>query len=163
MHRGAFCFFYPLQVMQLQLSLDLDSPAIPYLNHWNRHYGLPPRLITIKRALDVICHSPSKLFDGADWMHLGVSKRIGFSTRWWLLALKLAVEDSARLLHPTPFGIQLLTQWDEYLEDPASLWLLHWRLLQPPCHSAALYWLFNQYYPVSFSSNDLKVSCSAFK
>ena len=45
--------------------------------------------------------------------------------------------------------------WDEYMEDPGTLWLLHWLLLAPPCH-LPIWWLaFNEFHAVEFTEDDL--------
>ena len=55
------------------------------------------------------------------------------------------------------FGRKLLGDrgWDPFLENPASLWLLHWHLLKPTCEAAAWYYIFYQFRKREFTSNDL--------
>jgi len=74
------------------------------------------------------------------------------SIRYWCRAFKILHDDQ-----PTDFGKKLLSDggWDPFLEDPASLWLLHWNLLQPTCEAATWYYVFNLFRQVEFLSNDL--------
>ena len=72
----------------------------------------------------------------------GVGKNMVRSIRYWCTAFKVLVEmqeksSRARENLATPFGAKLLADdgWDPYLEDPASLWLLHRYLLKPPCYA----------------------------
>jgi hypothetical protein len=60
----------------------------------------------------------------------------------------------------TPFGDSLFGKggWDEYMEDPGTLWLLHWLLLAPPCH-LPIWWLaFNEFHAVEFTEDDLRAA-----
>ena len=59
--------------------------------------------------------------------------------------------------NPTKFGEQLLGKdgWDSFLEDPASLWLLHWNLLKPTCEAAAWYYTFNLFRASEFTREEL--------
>lgn len=58
------------------------------------------------------------------------------SIRFWCLLFKvLQLSEKPGTLLPTNFGHHLLgteTGWDPYLEDTASLWLLHWQIFKPP-------------------------------
>ena len=72
---------------------------------------------------------------------LGVGKNMVRSIRFWCMAFHLIEpekhSDSPRVSGPmgtTALGGALLAEggWDPYLEDPASLWLLHWKLFAPP-------------------------------
>jgi len=85
-------------------------------------------------------------------VRLGVGKNMVRSLRYWCHAFKLLEADQ-----PTLFGRQLLGAegWDPYLEDPASLWLLHWKLLEPPCSATTWSFVFNQFRPVEFSTDEL--------
>lgn len=74
------------------------------------------------------------------------------SLRYWESAFKLLKDDQ-----PTDFGKRLLGKdgWDSYLEDPASLWLLHWKLLEPPCFATAWDFTFNYFRPIEFTFEEL--------
>ena len=62
-------------------------------------------------------------------------------------------------LVPTAFGHLLLDEdgWDPWLEDPASLWLLHWKLLGPGSECTAPVWwtAFNLFAPDQFEEYQL--------
>jgi len=73
-------------------------------------------------------------------VQLGVGKNMVDSIRYWCLAAQILQPDvgacrpSDRELQPTPIGRRLLLRqgWDPFLEDDASLWLLHWLLVSNP-------------------------------
>lgn len=50
-----------------------------------------------------------------------------------------------------PFGDN---GWDSYMEDPGTLWLLHWLLLESPSQLPAWWLAFNEFHPVEFSDSD---------
>jgi hypothetical protein len=82
---------------------------------------------------------------------LGVGKNMVRAMRYWCVATKLLSEernaDNPRLRDTvaTEFARRLLGDqgWDPYLEDPASLWLLHWKLLAAPCIAPSWWSTFN--------------------
>jgi hypothetical protein len=79
-------------------------------------------------------------------VELGVGKNMVRAIRYWGLATRVIREypDPAQprrsRAEPTPFGRLLFgpSGWDPFLEDPRSVWLLHWMLLRPP--SSATTW-----------------------
>src|SRR5207244_315474 len=69
--------------------------------------------------------------------------------------------------HPTEFVRRLLGDggWDPYLEDPGSLWLLHWQLLKSPCSAPAWFAIFNHFRATDFTdallASQLRLFCDA--
>lgn len=53
--------------------------------------------------------------------------------------------------------------YDPYLENPASLWLLHWNLLKPTCDAAAWYYTFNLFRGGEFYAEDLAESLQSYQ
>jgi hypothetical protein len=104
------------------------------------------------------------VFSEADaTVRLGVGKNMVSAIRYWSQAYKILeeAENEARprvpLLVPTSFGHSLLGEdgWDPYLEDPGSLWLLHWKLLQPPCLAPVWWVAFNLFAQQQFEERQL--------
>lgn len=95
---------------------------------------------------------------------LGVGKNMVSSIRYWCQAYKV-IEEAENpnrprlpLLQPSSFGNQLLSDdggWDPWLEDPASLWLLHWKLLSGPCKAPAWWTAFNLFPMEQFEESHL--------
>ena len=78
------------------------------------------------------------------------------SIRHWCLATRIAREEPktrSRLLYPTELGGKLFSDdgWDPYLEDDATLWLLHWNLASEGTRAATWYWAFNQFQEYTFN------------
>ena len=81
---------------------------------------------------------------------LGVGKNMVRSIRHW--ALSTGVLERTQRGKPdalSEFGRRLLSSdgWDPYLEDPASLWLLHWKLTRSPAPASTWHLVFGRFRP----------------
>jgi hypothetical protein len=73
-------------------------------------------------------------------VELGVGKNMVESIRHWCQVTQMVDEDpevkrnNGRVLRATPIAQKLLLDggWDPFLEDDASLWLIHWLLVSNP-------------------------------
>ena len=54
----------------------------------------------------------------------------------------------------TDFG-ELIDKYDPYLENPATLWLLHWKLCTNPDNATFYYWFFNYFKKTKFTKIEL--------
>lgn len=116
--------------------------------HFSGHETFPLRWTWLKKGLDAVSEDPGTF--GADdaLVKLGVGKNMVRAIRHWCLATGVIEEgDGSRgkLMQPTEFGRSLLSDdgWDPYLEDPGTLWLLHWNLASRPGRATTWFWLFN--------------------
>lgn len=106
-----------------------------------RHETFAPRYGWLKKGFDSVVGNPL-IFESPSAIEvLGVGVNMVRSIRFWACAfgvIESAVEEGPPRLtgpmKPTEFGKLLLSDdgWDPYLEDPASLWLLHWKLFVSP-------------------------------
>lgn len=129
------------------------------------HETFPFRMTWLPKAYRWVKEMPSILSDtDTAVVKLGVGKNMVRSIRHWALACGVLEESQTASgigepgLRPTIFGASLLdeqTGWDPYLEDPASLWTLHWKLATNPTRSATWHYAFNVYPRPSFSRDDL--------
>jgi hypothetical protein len=117
-----------------------------------RHETFHPRFGWLKKGFDRAAANPAIFLQDDAPVQLGVGKNMVRALRYWCQAFKLLRDDQ-----PTSFGQQLLRAegWDPYLEDLASLWLLHWKLVEPPCYATTWSFVFNQFRPVEFSTDEL--------
>lgn len=84
---------------------------------------------------------------------LGVGKNMVESIRYWCEMTGIIGDDRV-----SEFGQHLLdeqTGWDPYLEDLASWWLLHWRMITNPKYKTSGTALFSNLRKPDFSKNDL--------
>ncbi|WP_255011570.1 DUF4007 family protein [Roseovarius sp. M141] len=85
----------------------------------------------------------------------GVGRNMVGAIRYWATAAGILEESSDGLL-TTWLGAMLfeMNGTDPYLEEDASLWLLHWHLASRP-HLTSAYWLFNEFRGGSFVRQDI--------
>ena len=59
---------------------------------------------------------------------------------------------------PTEIGERILSLdgWDPYLEDPASVWVLHWLMLAPPCLLPVWWLAFNEFHAIEIAEEELE-------
>jgi len=101
-----------------------------------RHETFAPRYGWLKKGYDKCAEDPHVFLATDAIERLGVGKNMVRSIRFWCTLFRLLEEyDQPGALRPTRLGDSLLKTeggWDPYLEDPASLWLLHWQAFRPP-------------------------------
>jgi Protein of unknown function (DUF4007) len=150
-----------LFILTMNLSL-VNSPdsVTPVNSVWARHETFHPRFGWLKKGFDW-AEKDSGIFQSIDApVRLGVGKNMVRSIRYWCQTFKVLKEDS-----PAQFGKQLFSNsgWDPFLEDPASLWLLHWNLLKPTCEAAAWYFTFFIFRLAEFTADDLLAELSEWQ
>lgn len=127
-----------------------------------RHETFHPRFGWLKKGFDRASIEPEVFLRDDAPVVLGVGKNMVKAIRYWSYAFKIIDKENAT---PTTFGRQLLDDdgWDPFMEDPASLWLLHWHLLKVPCTATAWHFAFNDFHHVMFTVNDLMMSLQEYK
>lgn len=140
------------------------SPVIvePTLPVFARHESFHPRFGWLKKAFDAAQADPSAFLHDDAQVELGVGKNMVKAIRYWANAFKIlddAHAEGARghIAVPSDFGRALFdgAGWDPYLENPGSLWLLHWTLLRPPCLATAWDYVFSGFRRSQFSTEEL--------
>ena len=84
------------------------------------------------------------------------------SIGYWLRAFQLIEPDSYL---PTEIGNLLFSTHkglDPYLEDEATIWLLHWLLVSNPEQATSWYWFFNCYHKPEFTGQEVLTALSDF-
>lgn len=84
---------------------------------------------------------------------LGVGKNMVQSIRHWGVATGVLEEMGRGEVAVAVVGQRLLSEWDVYLEDAGSLWLLHWLLINRPDKAAAWHFAFFRWTRQEFSSS----------
>ena len=99
------------------------------------HQTFPFRYAWLPKGIRHLTRKPGVFFQEDAVVTLGVGKNMVESIRFWCQALGLATFDGRKKIgRPTALGAAIFAEggWDPYLEDPATLWLLHWRLVDSP-------------------------------
>lgn len=141
-----------LVTMISQLTLENTAQNTVLSPIFARHETFHPRFGWLKKGFDAVNYDPSIFLAENAHIQLGVGKNMAKSIRYWCKAFKLTDDTGI-----TEFGHQLLGEdgFDPYLEDPASLWLLHWQLLKQPYLATTWYFFF-----FLFRKNEFKVDQS---
>ena len=94
---------------------------------------------------------------------LGVGKNMVSAIKYWMLATQIVKHDKT-VLRPAELGDKLFNEdgWDPYLEDDATLWLLHWLLASNAADATAIYWFFNCFHKPEFTSDELVHALKSF-
>ncbi len=91
----------------------------------------------------------------------GVGKNMVASMRYWALATHV-IEEKSKGNSKGPYAVTPLGQalfsdegWDPYLEEPASLWWLHWQIAANPRPTTTIYFVFNHLNTTTFYREQL--------
>ncbi len=101
----------------------------------------------LEKGVRGVDDSPTIFSDDDAMIRLGVGKNMVESIRHWCFVTQLVEADSdpegktGRDLRVTDLGRHLLLKdgWDPFLQDDASLWLIHWLLVSNPENSVIEY------------------------
>ena len=153
--------------MQQTLEEELEFPVtderavlLPAQPSFAGHGTFALRSGWLKKGLDALrAPGQSSIFNAPEALaELGVGKNMVGAIRYWLLVTRMAREDGARReLLPTKLGRELFLEpaYDPYLEDDATLWLLHWHLCGPRTQGFTWAYTFNVFRDWEFSRPNL--------
>lgn len=115
------------------------------------HQTFPFRYGWLKKAADHV-----DAFNSMDAIvKLGVGKNMVASIRHWALASQLFSDHGRGTIALTFPGRKLLKEWDPYLEDPGTLWFIHWKLTTNPSRAAAWFLAFHRFPRAEFTKAEL--------
>ncbi|RMH14047.1 MAG: DUF4007 family protein [Gammaproteobacteria bacterium] len=107
----------------------------------------------LSKGLAAIQRNPRIFREKDAPVQLGIGRNMVRSLSFWMLATGLAerTKDEERILvHTlTPFG-QAVWEYDQYLENEGTLWLVHYHLVCSREQATTWYWLFNHFAPTLF-------------
>lgn len=114
----------------------------------------------LKKAVDAATADPQIFTFSNAIVILGVGKNMVKSIRHWALATGVLFEEArsrGTVLHATEIGNLLFATGglDQHLEDPNSLWLIHWNLITNPHRSTTWRWAFNLFPSNEFTKESL--------
>ncbi len=127
-----------------------------YRPHFSGHETFPLRYGWLKKAFDAIVESHElpdnrSVFLNDDAIaRFGVGKNMVASMRHWATAVGvLSDNQETGRIEPCTLGQLIfdglgLMKPDPYLENPSTLWLIHWQLCSRP-NKTTWYWTFNHY------------------
>lgn len=127
-----------------------------------RHETFHPRYGWFRKAYAFAATDPYVFGREDAPVAIGVGKNMVRAIRFWGMAAKLIAKKSHKprtsIVVPTLRGRALFGAhgWDPYMEDPGTLWLLHWLLLAPPTQLPVWWLAFNEFHAVEFVDADLE-------
>jgi hypothetical protein len=124
------------------------------------HETFPFRYPWLKKGFDAVHDGDRGVFLRDDAITtLGVGKNMVRAIRHWCLTAGVLEEnrDEPGTVRPTSLGILLLADdgLDPYLEDPATLWLLHWQIASCQARATTWFWTFSYYNEPEFTRESL--------
>ncbi len=131
---------------------------------FGRHESFPLRFGWITKALEALSEHPDVFTRDDATVILGVGKNMVASIRYWMIAAGiLELDPSTNSLTPSRLAQIIFGEnGDPYLEDEATIWLLHWLLATNVSGSTAIYWFFNHFHKRSFDNTDVATGLTDF-
>lgn len=127
---------------------------------FGRHETFPLRFGWLTKGVQALL-ADSDIFEQPDApVRLGVGKNMVSAIRYWLQATGVIHKVGSRHFELTPFGYDLFGEEgaDPYLEDEATIWLLHWQLATNARLSTGMYWFFNHFHKAVFSAQEVQTT-----
>jgi hypothetical protein len=123
------------------------------------HETFPFRYPWLKKGFDAVLEDGGVFLRDDAITTLGVGKNMVRSIRHWCLTAGV-LEDKpgeGRSLRPSALGKLLLAEegLDPYLEDPATLWLLHWQIATNRARATTWFWTFSYFHEPEFTREAL--------
>jgi hypothetical protein len=133
-----------------------------------RHETFHPRFGWLKKGFDKANDDNRVFSQDSAAVVLGVGKNMVKAISYWCIAFKVLdeIKNNGKTIHrPSRFAKKLFSEdgWDPFLENPASLWLLHWNLFKSPCHAPAWHFMFNELNRLDFTAEDLLFSLKEYR
>lgn len=112
------------------------------------HQTFPFRYTWLKKGVDAVVENPNVFSSEDAFVTLGVGKNMVSSIRHWCTVARLIKADRHQRgrLVPTELGKAIFNDkngFDPYLDDPATLWLIHWQIATNINQATTWYWAFN--------------------
>ena len=126
-----------------------ETTSTPYLVNpsFSGHQTFPFRYTWLKKGVDAVVNEPTVFSSENASVTLGVGKNMVSSIRHWCSVAGLIRTDYLQRgrFVPTDLGKALFSEngFDPYLDDPATLWLIHWKISTNMNQATTWYWAFN--------------------
>jgi len=132
--------------------------AVATVQHsFSGHETFPFRYPWLKKGVDAVLMDSEVFVRDEAITALGVGKNMVRSIRHWCLATGMLEEGGEGRLQVSSLGTLILSDngLDPYLEDPATLWLLHWQLASNRGRATTWFWAFSHFHEPEFTREAL--------
>lgn len=139
----------PLEVFASSVGVMQDALAdSSFKPQFAGHETFPLRLLWLKKAHDAVAYGGAdrRTFQEQSVIaRFGVGKNMAISMRHWALAAGVLTDDDAAGFRVTELGEMVLGNGalDPYLEEPATLWLVHLAIAGAPEMTTTFFYVFN--------------------
>jgi len=137
----------------------------PQKSTFGRHETFPLRYGWLTKAIQTVENTDhSNIFKQPEkaMIEFGLGKNMVNALQYWLqVAGVMDFDDGVAQI--TEFGRALLGKnGDPYLEDEATLWIIHWKIASNPELATGFFWFFNYFSMPRFKSGDVLQSLVDF-
>lgn len=139
--------------------MKLDPKNIAF----GRHETFPLRYAWLTKGYEALIERPD-IFAQPDlaMVKLGVGRNMVNAILYWLQAARL-IEYADGKATPTTLGKTILGErGDRFLEDEATLWVIHWLIASNSRLATGFYWFFNRFALPRFREDELRASLTDF-
>ena len=137
----------------------MQNTAFPQMQRprFTGHETFTLRYGWLKKACDAIADDSSAFLSDDAVAQFGVGKNMVSSIRHWASAAGV-IEQLRGQDVVTPLGERLFGDdgFDPYMENPSSLWLIHWNLSRAPDKKTTWFWVFNRFHEIEFERAGLE-------
>ncbi|MDQ3399358.1 MAG: DUF4007 family protein [Deinococcota bacterium] len=135
----------------------MTAEPIDIYYSFSGHETFPLRYAWLPKAVQKLKDYPDLFLRDDALVVLGVGKNMVHAIRHWSQAFGMIDIERGGRDQISPLGTKLLTPegWDPYLEDPGTLWLLHWQLASRPVKASTWHLAFTRWRRESFTRAEL--------
>ncbi len=121
------------------------------------HETFPFRYPWLKKGFDAVREDSEVFLRDDASTTLGVGKNMVRAIRHWGLAAGVLEENEGGGLKASALGKLLLADdgLDPYLEDPATLWVIHWQIASSRSRATTWWWTFSLFHEPEFTREAL--------
>lgn len=131
-------------------------PLSPDRCAFGRHETFPLRFGWLTKGYQAWSENSNVFEDEEATVRLGVGKNMVSAIRYWLIATQV-VQPERQSIKASVLGesIFAVDGWDPYLEDDATIWLLHWLIASNANEATTPFWFFNRFHKPEFTTKEL--------
>jgi len=130
---------------------------------FGRHETFPLRFGWLTKGVSAWLENPV-IFDQEDAIiKLGVGKNMVDAIQYWMVASQvLTIKEKS--FEPSDICNKIFATngWDPYLEDDATIWLIHWLIASNPANATSAFWFFNYFHKTEFTAKELQDALASF-
>ena len=125
---------------------------------FGRHETFALRYAWLTKGFQALQHKPKIFNTDEATIELGVGKNMVHAIKYWLRATQMTDYEQT-----TDIGKLIFSEHgDQYLQDEATIWLIHWLLATNFEAATAWYWFFNCFHKTEFTSEEAADALAEF-